>query len=222
MWKDRGRITNPRTLVRAGSGVLAGLVLALLMAACGKGDGGSPTGPTGAPTLTSIAPDSGGVGKTAKTVSVALLGSGFDEANLEVKVSGSGVEAVIDSIRSPTYLTADFIIAGGTPLGERAVTVTSDAGTSASVTFTLARVRHLIKLVDDDVVPANLVVEAGDEVTWLNTGDHDHTVSVYGDFEWEDRLLAPGESFSHIFETPGDYAFICIFPPNEVSNVTVQ
>jgi len=215
---------DPSTFVRRTPGRMAGLAVAcVMMVACGAGGGGGgATGLDDGPTLAKIAPDSGGVARTAKTVRVALLGSGFDGGNVQVRVSGSGVEVAIDSIRSPTYLTADFTIAGGTPLGNRQVTVTTAAGTSASVTFTLARISHLVELVDDDVVPANLVVEAGDEVVWKNVGTHPHTVTVYGDFEWVDVELDPNQTFSHIFEEPGDYAFICAYPPNEVSNVTVQ
>lgn len=213
---------DPRTFVRTGAGAFTVLALACLLAECGGSAGGDSTGPGGAPTLTSIAPDSGDVGRTEKTLGVFLVGSGFDAGNVQVTVSGSGVDVANVSVLNATSLTADFIIAGGTPLGDRQVTVTTDAGISASVLFTLKRPSHLIELIDDDVVPANLVVEVGDRVVWRNTGNHDHTVSVYGDFEWEDRLLKPSESFSHVFETPGDYAFICIYPPNEVSNVTVK
>ena len=51
-------------------------------------------------------------------------------------------------------------------------------------------------------------------------GVHDHTVTVYGDFVWKDTDVPPGTSFSHVFDTPGDYAFICNNHA-EVSNVTV-
>jgi plastocyanin len=210
-----------RSLVRAGLGVAAGFALAFVLATCGNSDGGGPTGLGGAPTLKSIAPDSGDVARATTTVTVFLVGSGFDAGNVQVSVSGSGVDVTNVSVLSATSLTADFIIAAGTALGDRQVTVTTDAGTTASVVFTLKRPSHAIQLQDDRVVPANLVVEAGDRVVWNNVGDHDHTVSVYGDFEWEDVLVKPGETFSHVFETPGDYAFICIYHA-EVSNVTVQ
>jgi plastocyanin len=82
--------------------------------------------------------------------------------------------------------------------------------------------RPLIHLYDNIPSPATLHVEAGELVEWKNSGSNDHSVSTYGTpDEWEDTLLKPGESFRHVFEMPGEYAYICIVH-GEVGDVQVR
>jgi plastocyanin len=76
----------------------------------------------------------------------------------------------------------------------------------------------------------------GDTVVWANTGSRNHTVTAYddgvpegaeffasGDFDdeaaareaWQNNLdgggiVAPGATYEHTFEVPGDYYYFCI------------
>ena len=76
--------------------------------------------------------------------------------------------------------------------------------------------------------PAEIMIPPGTTVTWQNASQMPHTAT--GDPEqnpvgeanpdyvslpegaepWGSELLQPGESFSHRFDTPGEYRYICI------------
>jgi plastocyanin len=95
--------------------------------------------------------------------------------------------------------------------------------------------------------PEGVEVSVGETVVWGNSGSRGHTVTAFGDqlpegaayfasggFESEaaardawrsggDGNVAPGETFSHTFEVPGSYAYVCIphEPQGMVGTVTV-
>ena len=83
-------------------------------------------------------------------------------------------------------------------------------------------------------LPDTYEVSVGDRVVWGNNGSRGHTVTAYDDglpagadffasggFEdteaareaWSDGRagnVAPGETFAHTFETPGEHRYFCI------------
>jgi plastocyanin len=83
-------------------------------------------------------------------------------------------------------------------------------------------------------LPDEYEASSGETVVWGNNGSRGHTVTAYesaipddaaffstGDFEstdaareaWQDTGagdLAPGETFAHTFEVPGEYRYFCI------------
>jgi plastocyanin len=63
-------------------------------------------------------------------------------------------------------------------------------------------------MVDDRFDPVSLEVPAGTTVTWMNKGVDWHSVAAY-DGSFDSVKLASGESFSHVFPTPGAYKYIC-------------
>jgi len=91
-----------------------------------------------------------------------------------------------------------------------------------------------IGMTADGYVPDELTVTVGDTVVWENTSTRIHTVTAYeggipedaayfasGGFddeetardEWHDDFggeLRNGERFSHTFEVPGRYDYVCI------------
>jgi plastocyanin len=66
----------------------------------------------------------------------------------------------------------------------------------------------IISMVDDRFDPVSLEVPAGTTVTWMNKGVDWHSVAAY-DGSFDSVKLASGESFSHVFPTPGAYKYIC-------------
>jgi len=88
----------------------------------------------GAVTLTSVSPDQGSQNTTA---AVTLTGTGFDGGNFAVQITGSNVTINNIAGSGGTTRTADFVIAAGAATGDRSVTVSTDAGTSNAVTFTI-------------------------------------------------------------------------------------
>ncbi|MFZ5853736.1 MAG: cupredoxin domain-containing protein [Chloroflexota bacterium] len=61
--------------------------------------------------------------------------------------------------------------------------------------------------------PAAIVVPAGSTVTWINHDNFTHNVSLEGQAP---LTMAPGESVSHTFATPGLYRYICSLHPKDM------
>jgi plastocyanin len=82
-----------------------------------------------------------------------------------------------------------------------------------------------VMMEDNFFDPANITVEPGTTVTWVQSGNNGHTTTSY-DGLWDSGLLpgGSGQSFSFTFEEPGTYDYFCI--PHEdlgmVGTVTVS
>lgn len=71
---------------------------------------------------------------------------------------------------------------------------------------------------DDFFLPAELTLEVGDTVTWVNQGERSHTVTSSGDPTTEgdegqgfDTTLKPGESFTLTITEPTTVPYFCRF-----------
>ena len=72
--------------------------------------------------------------------------------------------------------------------------------------------------------PSDVHVKAGSSVTWLNcepAGTPSHT-STSGQGVWQSPLLAPGETFTQTFDTPGVFPYLCSVHPFMTASVTVE
>jgi len=213
-----------RAFARRGLAGVASLVLVSALVACGSdspmenenGNGGDP------PTLSSISPSSGTQGST---VQVTLTGSNFDGGNANVTVSGSGVTVQNVTVGSSTSITGDFVIGDQAEPGGRNVTVSTDAGTSASRTFTVEEPPTsgslTVDAADNVFDPIDAMITTGTTVTWENVGSVDHTVTPDGHDEWTGLTLSPGETFQHTFDTAGDYPYDCTIHAGMSGTITV-
>jgi plastocyanin len=81
-----------------------------------------------------------------------------------------------------------------------------------------------VRMEDNFFAPANITVEPGTTVTWVQSGNNPHTTTSY-DGLWDSGMLpgGSGQTFSFTFEEPGTYDYFCI--PHEdlgmVGTVTV-
>jgi plastocyanin len=81
-----------------------------------------------------------------------------------------------------------------------------------------------VKMEDNFFSPANITVEPGTTVTWVQEGNNPHTTTSY-DGLWDSGLIEPGSggSFSFTFDEPGTFDYYCI--PHEsmgmIGSVTV-
>jgi hypothetical protein len=87
-----------------------------------------------APTLSSVAPDSGNQGAN---VPVTLTGTNFVVGGTTVAVSGAEVTVSNVNVASTTSLSATFGIGWSAAVGTRTVTVTTSSGTSGAQNFTV-------------------------------------------------------------------------------------
>lgn len=68
--------------------------------------------------------------------------------------------------------------------------------------------------------PMDVTVPAGTEVTWENLDGEPHTVvSLAGDFR--SQALDEKDKFSHRFDKPGTYKYICSIHPRMVGTIIV-
>jgi plastocyanin len=85
--------------------------------------------------------------------------------------------------------------------------------------------------------PATLTIPRGTTVTWMNTGQQEHTVTddpskaanradaqlPNGAQPWDSGLIDAGKTYTHTFDTPGQYTYFCM--PHEalgmVARITV-
>jgi FtsP/CotA-like multicopper oxidase with cupredoxin domain len=65
-----------------------------------------------------------------------------------------------------------------------------------------------IAMEDDRFDPKTITTSAGTTVIWTNTGGDWHSVASF-DGSFESCQIAPGESYSYTFATPGEYSYIC-------------
>ncbi len=69
--------------------------------------------------------------------------------------------------------------------------------------------------------PSEVRVRPGERVTWLNCDEDGHTSTADGG-AWESPLLAPGDAFTHTFESPGEFAYHCEPHPFMTGRVIVE
>ena len=92
--------------------------------------------------------------------------------------------------------------------GEAVVTPTATAESGETQAAVQTGFTAEIAMVDDRFEPNSLEVPAGTIVTWINKGADWHSIAAY-DGSFESQKLAPGETFSVPFDTPGVYQYIC-------------
>jgi serine/threonine protein kinase/plastocyanin len=152
----------------------------------------------------------------------------IDEATLFTGFVESGAE--LDFLNRPEGATAIC----GTPGDPSHVAISPDnydcidlpAAEGGSTTTTAAD--DVVPAGDDEVVisgfafnPPDLAVAAGTTVTWSNHDDTNHTVSFDG-IGVDSGGFGHDETFSHAFEDPGEYSYICNIHPSMTATVTVE
>lgn len=80
-----------------------------------------------------------------------------------------------------------------------------------------------VMIMDYRYQPGSVTVDVGDRVTWTNHDEARHDVSgTSGPAAVQSPELGQGESWSHTFTQPGDYAYLCRLHPDMTATVTVK
>jgi plastocyanin len=84
-------------------------------------------------------------------------------------------------------------------------------GTLVFVPSVGAQEEVTVRMEDNFFAPANITVEPGTTVTWVQSGNNPHTTTSY-DGLWDSGLLpgGSGQTFSFTFEETRTYAYYCI------------
>ncbi len=98
-------------------------------------------------------------------------------------------------------------------------TTTLNIAQAAAVAATSA---NTIEIKNYAFAPAAASVPTGVKVTWVNEDNVPHTVtSTSGPASFDSGQIAPGASYSAIFQTPGTYKYFCVDHPQMVASITV-
>jgi plastocyanin len=78
-----------------------------------------------------------------------------------------------------------------------------------------------VEIADFDFSPRELTVQAGAAVTWANrdSAPHDATDEAGA---WGTGTLKQGESATIVFDSPGEYEYLCTIHPNMKATLTVE
>ena len=87
-------------------------------------------------------------------------------------------------------------------------------GSEPALTLVGARV----SILSAGFVPGTVNIKVGESVTWMNEDHTAHNVAGAGLVSGE---IAPGKSYSHTFDTPGTYNYICTLHPSTAGLVIV-
>ena len=67
--------------------------------------------------------------------------------------------------------------------------------------------------------PAEIKVNAGSSVTWINEDSAPHTIKFDA---FESEKLNSGDKYEHTFAAAGEYAYVCSIHPSMKGKVIVQ
>jgi plastocyanin len=76
-----------------------------------------------------------------------------------------------------------------------------------------------IEIRDETFIPAHIIIDPGQTVTWNNLDDDEHTATGA---TFDTGTLDRGESGQVRFDTPGKYVFVCQFHADMQGSVTVR
>ena len=91
---------------------------------------------------------------------------------------------------------------------------------SAGATGTTTTTTTTVSIQDFFFSPANVSVQPGTTVTWVNDGNVPHTVTS-DDGQFDSGVLMPGDSYTVMFKGQGTITYYCAIHPSMTGSVTV-
>jgi len=79
-----------------------------------------------------------------------------------------------------------------------------------------------VEIKDFTFNPGTTTIPAGTTVIWTNNDSTDHTVESTSGNELDSGIIAPGETFAHIFNDPGTYEYHCSLHTTMVGSIVVK
>lgn len=160
-------------------------------------------------------------GAVTLILSLAACGGG-SAANASAKVAGSR-PIVISSTdtpgpRSTSAGPADAVSTVLTPYA----TSTPAPGTPVAVIQTpAASAANQIKIQDFGFTPPTLSIAVGTQVSWINNGPSNHTVTA-NDGSFDSGTIQRNASFNFTFSKAGTFAYHCSIHPTMTATITVS
>ncbi len=133
------------------------------------------------------------------------LGAGLVVIGLALIVVGSSVVGVA-RYYGPTGYGPGGMMGSGGMMGWGSGP-TAPAGTS-------------VRMAGSRFEPVTLTVAPGSTVRWFNDDALPHTVTAT-DSSWDSGNLAPGGQFERRFDSPGTYAYLCLYHLGQTGTIVV-
>jgi len=80
---------------------------------------------------------------------------------------------------------------------------------------------HTVAIEGATFATADLTVNAGDAVVWVNKDPYPHTATSKA-AGFDSREIAPGKSWSYTAKTKGDFAYVCAIHPSMTGTLHVR
>lgn len=81
---------------------------------------------------------------------------------------------------------------------------------------------HNIEIKEFKFIPETLTIKQGDTIIWTNKDSARHTVTSDSGGELDSELLSKEESYSHTFNTKGEFAYHCTPHPYMEGKIIVK
>lgn len=214
-----------RKFVRTVWTLAAVLGAGLLVASCGDGGNGGGNGTE--PDPTQIRATVRADGSARSGVAVSLFTSGGTTATEEGTTNASG--QVTFEVDPGTYEVEIEIPEGlemdGSQTSRREVAATE--GSTASVTFDMVTPADpnvtLVTLNAASFSPADVNIDVGMTIRWVNGQPVTHTITPDGHSQWSEATVsAEGETFENTFNTAGEFDYLCTLHAGMVGTITVD
>lgn len=133
----------------------------------------------------------------------------------------------MNAFSTPTFLKASAlalaVLAAGCGRGNsESVDDAGAAATPAAAAISPAGMKPLDITIDNfSYSPATLTIHAGQSVTWVNHDDVPHTVTA-NDKSFDSKAMDTDARYTHVFTTPGTYAYFCAVHPHMTAQIIVK
>ena len=101
-------------------------------------------------------------------------------------------------------------------------TAVAAAGISRTITAKAAPPDHVVRIENMKFSPAALRVRVGDRVDFRNADLVRHTITAKSAGAFDSGLVKPGESWTFVAKTAGNFGYTCTFPPMMVGELLVR
>ncbi|MFA5107700.1 MAG: cupredoxin family copper-binding protein [Patescibacteria group bacterium] len=116
-------------------------------------------------------------------------------------------------------LLAAVVVTIGAACGNSSKSTTNTNTTNTGTSNSNATTGNSVTISNFAFSPATLTVTAGTAVTWVNNDSVTHTVTASA---FNSGDLAPGQTYTFTFSTPGTYAYSCSIHPTMTGTIIVQ
>jgi len=84
-----------------------------------------------------------------------------------------------------------------------------------------APARVTVQMQNMQFTPETVTIKPGDTIVWTNNDDRDHAVAS-ADHTFDSANLSAGQTFEHVFNAAGSFAYTCKYHPRMKGTVVVK